>query len=163
LLVILSSIMIQRIQSIYLFLAGLAILALYLFPLAHNVYVDGVPTTIKVTGTYIDINGVQVIKDHFVALSAVTAVVGIIPFIIIFLYKNRKQQVTLCISTILVVIGYSFWMAQTAKGIIGDNSIGTSNFGIGLFLSSVSILFLVLAMKAIQRDEKLIKSADRLR
>lgn len=156
------STMIQRIQSIYLFLAGLAILALYLFPLAHNVYVDGIPTTIKVTGTYIDINGVQVIKEHFVALSVVTAVVGIIPFIIIFLYKNRKQQITLCISTILVVIGYSFWMAQTAKSFIGDG-IGTSNFGIGLFLSSVSILFLVLAMKAIQRDEKLIKSADRLR
>ena len=38
-----------------------------------------------------------------------------------------------------------------------------SNYGIGIILLSVSILFVVLAQKAIQRDDKLVKSADRLR
>ena len=155
--------MLQRIQSIYLFLAVLAILALYLFPLAHNVYVDNVPMAIKVTGTYIDINGVQVIKDHFVALSAVTAVVGVLPFVLIFLFKNRKRQIALSYSTILVIIGYSFWIAQTAKGVTDGATLEVSNFGIGLFLCPVAILLLILAIKNIQKDEKLIKSADRLR
>lgn len=155
--------MLQRIQSIYLFLAGLAILALYLFPLAHNVYVDNKPISISVTGTYVDANGQQVAQDHFVALSAVTAVVGILPFILIFLYKNRKQQIALCYSTILVIIGYSFWIAQQAKSVTGGVTLSTSNFGIGLFLCPVAILLLIMAVKGIQRDEKLIKSADRLR
>lgn len=155
--------MLQRIQSIYLFLAGLVILALFIFPLAHNVYVDSKPISIAVTGTYIDVNGQQTVKDHFVALSAVTAVVGIIPFIIIFLFKNRKQQITLCYSAILVIIGYSFWIAQTAKSVTGGVTLEASNFGIGLFLCPVAIVLLILAVKAIQRDEKLIKSADRLR
>jgi len=155
--------MLQRIQSIYLFLAGLAILALFLFPLAHNVYVNNVPMNITVTGSYMDTGGQQTLKDHFVALSAVTAVVGILPFIIIFLYKNRKQQVTLCYSTILVIIGYSFWIAQTAKSVVGDITLEPANFGIGLFLCPLAIALMILAVKGIKRDEQLIKSADRLR
>lgn len=155
--------MLQRIQSIYLFVAGLAILALFLFPMAHNVYADNAPVNIMVTGTYVDAGGHQVQKDHFTALTAVTAVVGIIPFVIIFLYKNRKQQITLCYSTILVIIGYSFWMAQTAKEVLGGVTLQPSNFGIGLFLCPLAIVMLIFAVKGIQRDEKLIKSADRLR
>lgn len=155
--------MLQRIQSIYLLLAGAAILALFLFPLAHNVYVDNTPINIMVTGTYADAGGQQVLKDHFVALTAVTAIVGILPFIVIFLFKNRKQQITLCYSTILVIIGYSFWIAQTAKEVVGGITLQPANFGIGLFLCPLAIALLILAIKGIQRDEKLIKSADRLR
>jgi hypothetical protein len=155
--------MLQRIQTIYLLLAGLAILALFLFPLAHNVYVDNAPISISIKGTYVDGVGQQTLKDHFVALTAVTAVVGIIPFIVIFLYKNRKQQITFCYSTILVIIGYSFWMAQTAKSVVGATTLQPANFGIGLFLCPLAIALLILAVKNIQKDEKLIKSADRLR
>ena len=155
--------MLQRIQSIYLFLASLAIFALFLFPLAHNVYVDNMPISIMVTGTYQDAGGQQTLKDHFVALTAVTAIVGIIPLIIIFLYKNRKQQITLCYSTILVIIGFSFWIAQAAKTVTGGVTLAPANFGIGLFLCPLSILLLILAIKNIQKDIKLLKSADRLR
>ncbi|OKS88014.1 DUF4293 domain-containing protein [Mucilaginibacter polytrichastri] len=155
--------MIQRIQSIYLLIAGLLIFALYLFPLAHNVLLNGIPTTISVTGLYQNVNGQDVHTEVFVALTAVTGIIGLIPLIVIFLYKNRKKQVTFCYSAILVIIGYSFWMAQTVKAVTGGITIGTNNMGIGLFLSSVSILMLILAAKAIQRDEKLVRSADRLR
>jgi hypothetical protein len=155
--------MLQRIQSIYLLLAGLAILALFLFPLAHNVYVDSKPINIMVTGVYQDMNGQSTQTQFFLALSVVTGIIGLIPLIIIFMYKNRKKQITFCYSCILVIIGYSFWMAQTAKTVTGGVTLDTKNFGIGLFLCPVSILLLVMAVKAIQRDEKLIKSADRLR
>ncbi|MDB5285340.1 MAG: hypothetical protein JWR05_289 [Mucilaginibacter sp.] len=155
--------MLQRIQSIYLFLASLAIFALFLFPLVHNVYVDNKPTTIMVTGTYQDVNGQQAHIDHFVALTAVTGIAGIIPLIVLFLYKNRKQQIAFCYSAILLVIGYSFWIAQSSKAIVGDVTLQVNNFGIGMFLCPVAILLLLLAIKGIQRDEKLIKSADRLR
>ncbi|MGN6181358.1 MAG: DUF4293 domain-containing protein [Mucilaginibacter sp.] len=155
--------MIQRIQSIYLFLASLAIFALYLFPLVHNVYVGPIPMTISVTGSYIDVAGNQVMKDHFVALSAVTAIIGLIPLVIIFLFRNRKQQIALCWSAILVIVGYSFWMTQCAKGVVGEGALKVSNFGIGVLLCPIAIVLMIAAVKAIQRDEKLIKSADRLR
>ena len=155
--------MLQRVQSIYLFLAALAIFALFLFPLVHNVYVDNKPTTVMVTGTYQDVNGQQTHIDHFVALTAVTAVAALIPLAIIFLYKNRKQQIALCYSAMLLVIGYSFWIAQASKAVVGDITLQTNNYGIGMLLCPLAIVFLLLAIKGIQRDEKLIKSADRLR
>lgn len=155
--------MLQRIQSIYLLLAGLVIFLLFLFPVVHNVYVNGVPSTISVSGVYKDVNGQQAHTQSFIPLIAATAIVGIIPLILIFQYKNRKQQINLCYVYILVVIGYTFWLSQTVKGLAGDVELKTSNFGIGALLSSVSIVLTILAFKAIQRDEKLVKSADRLR
>jgi len=155
--------MLQRVQSIYLLLASLTLFALFLFPLAHSVYVNGTPTTIMVTGVYQDVNGKLANTQAFTALTIATAIVALIPLIIIFLYKNRKQQIALCYSAILVIIGYSFWVAQTAKKAVNGLTLDTHNFGIGLFLSSVSILLIMLGYKAIQRDEKLVKSADRLR
>ncbi len=155
--------MLQRIQSIYLLLAGLVIFALFLFPLVHNVYVSGVPSAIKVTGIYQDANGVQAQTQSFILLSAATAIVAIIPLVLIFLYKNRKQQINSCYGLMLVFIAYSYWTSQVVKKSIGDAYLNMSNYGIGIILLSISIIFVLLAQKAIQRDEKLVKSADRLR
>jgi hypothetical protein len=155
--------MLQRIQSIYLLLAGLAIYALFLFPLVHDVYVAGKPSSIMVTGVFQQVNGQRAHTEFFVALTIVTAIIGIIPLIIIFLYKNRKQQIALSYSTIAVIIGFTFWLKQTVTPIMGDTQIDTHNWGIGLLLSSISIVFLLLAVSAIKHDEKLVKSADRLR
>jgi hypothetical protein len=155
--------MLQRIQSIYLLLASLALIALFIFPFVHNVYVNNKPITVMVTGIYQDVNGQEAHTGFFTALTAATGVVALLPLIIIFLYKNRKQQIALCYSAMLVIIGYSYWVSQTVKNTVQDASLAMGNYGIGILLLSVSILFVVLAQKAIQRDEKLVKSADRLR
>jgi hypothetical protein len=155
--------MLQRIQSIYLLLASLTLFALFLFPLVHNVYVNSKPITVMVTGIFQDVNGQQAHTEFFIALTAATAVVGLLPLVIIFLYKNRKQQIALCYAMMLVIIGYSYWVSQSAKNAIQDVNLTMSNYGIGIILLSVSIVFVLLAQKAIQRDEKLVKSADRLR
>lgn len=155
--------MIQRIQSVYLLLVSLVLFSLFLFPLVHNVYVNGVPSTIMVTGVFQDVNGVQAHTQTFIALIAGTAIVAILPLILIFLYKNRKQQVALCYGYMLIVFGYSYWIAQTVKSMAGDVELAVRNFGIGALLSSIAIVLMIFAVKAIQRDEKLVKSADRLR
>jgi predicted branched-subunit amino acid permease len=155
--------MLQRIQSIYLLFASLVLFALFFFPLAHNVYVNDKPVSIMVTGILQDVNGVQKHTEYFTALTIITAIVAVLPLIIIFLFKNRKQQIALCYSAILVLIGFSFWMAQTVKSAVGTVQLDSRTMGIGLFLTSLSIVLLILAAKSIQKDEKLIKSADRLR
>ena len=155
--------MLQRIQSIYFLFASLALFALFLFSLAHNVYINGKTVSIMVTGIFEIINGHPSHTQFFVALTVATAVIALLPLIIAFLYKNRKQQIALGYAAILIVIGYSFWMSQSVKNIMGSIQLDTHNWGIGLFLTSISIVFLLLAIKAIKNDEKLIKSADRLR
>jgi len=155
--------MIQRLQSIYLLLSSLALFALFLFPLAHNVYVDGKPLTIMVTGVYQDVNGQSTHTQFFLGITIATAIIALVPLVIIFLYKNRKQQITFCYLTLVLIVAYSFWLAQMAKGIMGGVQIDTHNWGIGLFLSSIAMLLILLAIRAIKGDEKLVKSADRLR
>ena len=155
--------MLQRVQSIYLLIAGLALFALFLFPLVHNVYYNGRPVTIMTTGIYEDINGKLAQTDFFTTETIITAIVSMLPIILVFLYNNRKQQIYLGYLTMVIVIAYSFWLSRIVKNIMGDATINTQNWGIGLLLSSISLVFLILAIKAIQRDEKLVKSADRLR
>jgi uncharacterized protein DUF4293 len=156
--------MIQRIQSIYLLLAGLVIWALFLFPLAHNVYIGGIMATIKITGVYLVSNYHESeAQTTFYPLIAGTVIMGLLPIILIFQYKNRKRQVSLCYIYILLIIGFSFWMVQTVKSAVGGFTMNTNNFGIGALLSSISIILAIMAARAIQRDEKLVRSADRLR
>lgn len=155
--------MLQRIQTIYLLLASLTLFALFIFPLVHDVIVNGHPESVTVTGVYEIANGTQSHIQTFLALEVCTVIVGLLPLVIIFRYKNRAQQIALCYSTMLVIIGFSFWVSQMVKSAIHDSDLTMSNYGIGIILLSISIVFVLLAQKAIQRDEKLVKSADRLR
>lgn len=156
-------VMIQRLQSAWLLLASLAIFALFLFPIVHGVYIGGVPKTIKVTGVYEDIAGQMMRTVSFLALTVVTIIMGLLPIVIIFRFKDRKQQMALCYGFILANFGFSFWMSKTVQDIIDTTQIRTDNFGIGALMSTVSIIFILLAVRSIKNDEKLIKSADRLR
>lgn len=156
--------MIQRIQSVYLFLATLVLLGLYVFPLINNVNINGTISNVSIQGVYQQLTDGRLYTADFIALKILAAPVALLPTLIIFFYKKRKQQVALCYSAILVIIGFSFWMAQTVKRIVdGGLEIQFSNMGIGMFLSSIAIILVILALKAIQRDEKLVRSADRLR
>jgi succinate-acetate transporter protein len=54
-------------------------------------------------------------------------------------------------------------MVQTAKQVLGNITLQTENYGLGVILPSLSVLFVILALRGIRNDEKLIKSAERLR
>lgn len=155
--------MIQRIQSIYLFIAGLLIAALYLFPILHTVYAGVIPINVRVTGVYQDAAGQQMHTQTFVALTAVTGIIALLPIVIIFLYKNRRQQIALCYSVFLVLLGYSVWIYETVKNVIPGAAVKTINYGIGMFETPLSMILILLAIRAIRNDEKLVRSADRLR
>jgi uncharacterized membrane protein len=136
---------------------------LFVFPLAHNIYVDGKLVNATVTGVYEIVNGQEKQLETFTALTVVTGIIALVPLAVIFMYKDRKKQVTFCYIAILALIGYSFWMAQTVKKVVGAITLEYKNMGMGLFLTSLSIILIIFAVKAIQRDEKLVRSADRLR
>ena len=155
--------MIQRPQSIYLLLASLAIFALFLLPLAHNLYIGNMLTTIKVDGMY-RVDGTTLTRyTSFLALTIMCIVMALVPLIIIFRYKNRKQQIAFCYGFMLALIGYSFWLSQTVKQVTMGINFRTDNYGIGILMPTTAIVFMLFAIKGIRNDEKLIKSADRLR
>lgn len=155
--------MLQRVQTIWLFFATAAIFSLFLFPYLQTFNPDGSAKSLKVTGVHESISGQVVQTEAFIGLTIATVIVGLIPFIAIFLFKNRKKQMMLCYTSIISILGFSFWLVQTAKVALGGIALQTENYGLGVILPSLAVFFVILALRGIRRDEKMIKSADRLR
>ncbi len=86
---------------------------------------------------------------------------AILSLISIFKYKNRKQQIIINRLNIVVNFYLLGVIVYYLLSIPGESQI--SEKGIGLFIPELVIVLLVLANKAIQKDEKLVKSVDRLR
>ncbi len=85
----------------------------------------------------------------------------IMSFIDIFLFKNRKLQFVIGRLVILInlfLLGLLIYVSLTLPG-----EISISKKGIGMFLPILVVLLIVLANKAIKKDEDLVKSVDRLR
>jgi hypothetical protein len=97
-----------------------------------------------------------------VPLMIILVLAPILSTITIFLYKYRKIQIKLSfvisgliILSVLLGVYYSVqFMKSVEAGII---------FNIKLLLPFLSLLFAVLAFKAIRKDKNLVKSYDRLR
>ena len=77
------------------------------------------------------------------------------------MFKNRKLQFVLGrLNIILNFILLGLFVYQSLN-VSGETLV--SEKGIGIFLPILSIVLLVLANKAIKKDEDLVKSVDRLR
>ncbi len=86
---------------------------------------------------------------------------AILAFVAIFLFKNRKLQFVIGRLTILInliLLGLLIYVSLTLPG-----EAAVSEKGIGMFVPILAVLLLVLANKAIKKDEDLVKSVDRLR
>ena len=157
--------MIQRIQTIWLLLASLVILGLFIFPYVNYTDLVGLGKKLFVTGEYSAVNNVSVKHQSFWLQTVATALIALLPFLTIFLFRNRKLQLNIIYFTIILIIALGGWLYVSASqtlDLIGQ-SVGSQNIGVGLFLLPVAIIFLSMAIGGIRNDEKLIKSADRLR
>lgn len=136
-------IMLQRIQTLYLLLSVFCSGALpFIFPLLK---IDKNP---------------YFAQDHIAYLGLFTAS-AVISAWTIFKYKNRQTQFVLGrinIMVNLILLGLFVYRLLNLS-----REIQNLENGIGLFLPVVSVVLLVLANKAIKKDEALIKSIDRLR
>ena len=143
--------MIQRIQTLYLIVAALVsgglINVVYLWK-ENDVLVY-----------YLDLfESTSLLLKSIPALFLVSTVLSLIT---IFLFKNRKLQFVmnrLNILTNLFLLGVLLYYLLSLPG-----ETAISEKGIGLFIPIVVVLLLVLANKAIHKDENLVKSVDRLR
>lgn len=142
--------MIQRIQSVWLFLAALCAALTYKFPFYTG-------NKIKITNNVqVQTYETLVASSNFLLL-IFTAALTIGCFIIIFLYKNRKQQMWLTAGAAgLGIINIILDFTELKKFVSGNMSITA-------ILSFAIPIFLILAVNGIYKDEKLVKSLDRLR
>lgn len=161
--------MIQRIQTIYLALTALALALLFAFPLAQfYAPIDGIGTYVfSITGLKNMVPGGDDAIKPFLFLPMTIVAVGIclLAVFVIFQYKNRAFQIKLTsigiLAIILMVMGIFFLyipLIEKKIGIIPDY-----RKAFGIYLPLLALVFMVLANRAIKRDDKLVRSADRLR
>lgn len=136
--------MIQRIQSVYLFLALLALGGLFArLPL---VTISGVAAN----------DTILILEEVFIGLSA------FITFFSIFLYANRKRQMMAVKGAIvltvlaLFTIGVDYFMAMGKAA----EELDVDPFAI---IGTVALILQVMGHRGIAADEKLVRQADRLR
>ncbi len=139
-----KKLMIQRVQTIYLLLAAVlsGVLCLYV-PFAIGS--DGNP-----------LFAIQ--KPMVIGMFIGSAILSLIS---IFLFKKRQLQFVLGRINILlnfILLGVFVYWSLTVSG-----ETMVSEKGIGMLIPIISIVLLVIANKAIKKDEDLVKSVDRLR
>lgn len=151
--------MIQRIQSVYLFLVVLLSIAMLFVPLAEYSLKEIQPNKVQFTllGFHSQASNTLVLPALMVDLA-----IGLIALITIFLYKKRKLQMKLCILNVLLTLAL---VALIAYYVYNFNGYYVSNqdYLFGICLPVLMIIFLLLGRKAIKKDDELVRAADRLR
>ncbi|WP_298928600.1 DUF4293 domain-containing protein [uncultured Allomuricauda sp.] len=136
--------MIQRIQTFFL---GLVALIAGALPFVLNLWVDG-------DGTKFFAKSELWISIAFYASAALA-------LISIFMYNNRQNQFVINRLNMILNLFLLGFFVYRSLNLSGENVI--SEKGIGMLIPVFSIVFLVLANRAIKKDEDLVKSVDRLR
>ncbi len=152
--------MIQRIQTVWLFLTSLVLLLLLLIPIVTQ-QANGTDYWIVATGLYQKTNQVSSQMESFTPLLISTIATAILALANIFNYTNRSLQKKLILVNMVFIVALSFWIYAAAKKIPGGLEHASSN--LGAYFPVLAMIFLALALRGINNDEKLIKSADRLR
>ncbi len=88
-------------------------------------------------------------------------IVAIIAVISIFLYKKRINQFIVNRLNIILNLFLLGFFVYRSLNLSGESLL--SQKGIWIIVPLISIVLLILANKAIKRDEDLVKSVDRLR
>lgn len=152
--------MIQRIQSIWLLLAGITISLLIFLPIV-NTAVGSVQYVVNAQGIYEKVGAQSKQVEASLPILISTIAIALLSVFNVFNFRKRQFQKRIALVTVVLIIGLSFWCSQFAKQIPGG--LENANYNVGLFLPVAAIFFTTLAIRGINNDEKLIKSADRLR
>lgn len=144
--------MIQRIQSLYLLVLVLISVLAILF---LNLWIQSDATEIKVLTLFQRDNWMYKTLSILYLLSPALAFISLLSF------KSRKRQLVFNNINLLANLFLLGFLVFFLFNLSGETLV--SEKGIGSFFPLVSIVLLLLANKAIRKDENLVKSIDRIR
>jgi hypothetical protein len=158
--------MIQRIQSVFLFLAFIATVAIFFYPIA-GIYSDLFTYKFYVYELKNMVPGEPSLFTFMTTfpLLLLNIIIGAMSVTCIFLYKNRIRQAKIVRLAILLEIVFIALVFFVYAGIIEKNLHSTPDYleEAGIYFPLISLIFLILAYRFILKDERLVRSADRLR
>ncbi len=152
--------MIQRIQSIYLLVASILLGSIFVYPIAELLGADGQLFIFNFNGLSVENeDGMYLLTIPTVILLVIMVTIS---FISIFLYKKRVIQMRLNSFNIILMLGYMglayYYIQNFSKQLNGIVS-----YEITAIFPFVAAVLTYLAIRAIGKDEALIRSMDRIR
>jgi heme exporter protein D len=155
--------MIQRVQTIYLVIVKLfAILFLFL-PLGKIIN-----NTEAASVSLLSINEQDYFGAHIeyvwlrYVVIAIAVMILALTVVVIFSYKNRRKQIKFDQMNLILhilLISMAFFYVDFIKAYTEL----PFNFGIAIIFPIISMVLILIANRAIKKDEKLVRSTDRLR
>ena len=176
--------MIQRKQSLFLFVA-VVLLLISMFSVTTVFTSESDKTTVEFSNfscsTYLDdvesktiISNVPqenklqnpdaVVKSNYLysVFAIMLFVSAVISVVAIILFKNRGKQMRLCNWAVFVILIY--YIARYSCIISISNKFDyTFNVNVSDFFPLIALVLIVMARVAINKDDKLVKAADRIR
>jgi Domain of unknown function (DUF4293) len=141
--------MIQRVQSIWLLLVALSAFATYELPIYSGHLPDNSQKKFF-------------IPDNFLLFLLVCGL-GALALVCIFLFKKRGLQFRLAIFGVLISILLIFLEYTITANFKQENKIQSGSYYLGAMTPVAMVVFFVLAARGVYKDEKLVKSMDKLR
>jgi len=159
--------MIQRIQSLYLFLAAILYVLLFFFSM-YEVVSSSPDQMIQLF-----LHKIVSIKDDAsisVSMQYLPMIIGLLIIIFslinIVLFKNRMLQSKICQFLLLLGTGLIvtlFFSLENVSNLAENKSSLVSAYKLPIIFTALPLIFYFLANKGIIKDEKMINSANRLR
>ncbi len=151
--------MIQRIQTVYLILVAIALVACMCNPV--GTLVSSVDGAAEFYNWGVEAAGLTVDNSPW-GLLALLALSAIVAVGTVFLYKNRILQIRLTVFNCILLIGY--YIVFTVFTVVLKARLGADyHLGWALCLPFVALVLNYLAIRAIGKDEVMVKAAERLR
>lgn len=138
--------MIQRRQTLWLLLATIAAVLSFLFP-----FVTGKEAIKNMQADKV----IDAASDFFLLILTGGSI--ILSTVTIFLFKDRKMQIRLCLLGLLVSV------VIIVRYIMLMNKLTNTTLALYAVLPFIFLASYFLAFRDIRKDEKLVKSLDKLR
>lgn len=157
--------MIQRIQTIYLLVAIAINAFIYSLTLATFNY-ESLSNVFSMFGLLDRETGEMLFENWLIPVLSISSI--LVSLLAIFLFKKRSLQVKtaqLALFFQTAFVASIFYFVDQVSSKLAT----TANFEVGVvyetgsWLALFPFIFLFLAIKAIKKDEKLIRAADRIR
>ena len=147
--------MFQRIQTLYLLGVAICLVLVFFLPLfSIQSSAPGV-----ISSYYLNFaTNIEISTGMFILI----VIAFVMTLIIVFCYKKRKLQLKLCrLNNLLILLFYAvcvyfLYVQQMIETLI-------NSLQIGIILPLIALIFNLLAIRFIKKDEALIKSLNRLR
>lgn len=149
--------MIQRIQTLWLLLAGISIAFMFYFPLGEMIQLGN---EFKFKLLPIDSTSADSVKMATYMIAGLVSLTSLLSILTVFLFKKRLLQMRLCVYNAILMIAILGAEAFLFLWVYGEFDVIPS---FAALTPIVSFIFLMMGRRAIKLDELLIKSIDRIR